>query len=66
MRRTQRRTLDSQQLQHAVGLRHQRLHLRYTARLSQAPFSTVARAFSTLGLRRLRNLEPKVSVQRYE
>lgn len=37
VRRTQRRTLDPQQLQHAVELRHQRLHLRHVARLVQAP-----------------------------
>lgn len=66
MRRTQRRTLDPQQLQHAVDLRHQRLHLRHIARLLQAPFSTVARTLSRLGLGRLRNLEPKPPVQRYE
>jgi len=66
VRRSQRRMLDPQQLQHAVDLRHQRLHLRHIARLLQAPFSTVARALSHLGLERLRNLEPKVPVQRYE
>jgi len=66
VRGTQRRTLDPQQLQQAVDLRHQRLHLRHIARLLQAPFSTVARALSRLGLGRLRNLEPKPPVQRYE
>jgi transposase InsO family protein len=66
VRRTQRRTLDPQQLQQAVDLRHQRLHLRHIARLLRAPFSTVARALSRLGLGRLRNLEPKPPVQRYE
>ena len=66
VRRTQRRTLDPQQLQQAVDLRHQRLHLRHIARLLQAPFSTVARALSRLGLGRLRNLDPKPLVQRYE
>jgi len=66
LRRTQRRTLNPQRLQHAVDLRHQRLHLRHIARLLQAPFSTVARALSRLGLGRLRNLEPKVPVQSYE
>ena len=58
--------LDPQQLQHAVELRHQRLHLRHITRLLQSPFSTVARALSRLGLGRLRNLEPKPPVQRYE
>ena len=46
IRRQQRRTLDSQHLQRAVELRHQRLHLRHIARL--------------------RNLDPKPPVQRYE
>ena len=66
VRRTQRRTFDPQQLQHAVELRHQRLHLRHIARLLAAPFSTVARVLNRLGLGRLRNLEPKPPVQRYE
>jgi transposase InsO family protein len=66
VRRTQRRTLDPQQQQHAVELRHQRLHLRHIARLLAAPFSTVARVLNRLGLGRLRNLEPKPPVQRYE
>ena len=66
VRRQQRRTLDSQHLQRAVELRHQRLHLRHIARLLAAPFSTVARALNRLGLGRLRNLDPKPPVQRYE
>jgi len=32
VRRSQRRTLDPQRLQHAVDLRHQRLHLNHIAR----------------------------------
>ena len=66
VRRHQRRMLDSQHLQRAFELRHQRLHLRHIARLLAAPFSTVARALNRLGLGRLRNLEPKPPVQRYE
>ena len=66
VRRTQRRTLDPQHLQRAVELRHQRLHLRHIARLLAAPFSTVARVLYRPGLGRLRNLEPKPPVQRYE
>jgi hypothetical protein len=58
VRRTQRRTLDPQQLQQAVDLRHQRLHLRHIARLLVVPFSTVARILSRLGLGRLRKLDP--------
>ena len=41
-RHSQRRSLDPQQLQQAVDLRHQRLHLRHIARLLAAPFSTEA------------------------
>jgi transposase InsO family protein len=66
VRRTQRLTLDPRHLQHAVELRHQRLHLRHISRLLAAPFSTVARALNRLGLGRLLNLEPKTPVQRYE
>ena len=66
VRRSQGRTLAPQQLQQAVDLRHQRLHLRHIARFLAAPFSTVARVLNRLGLGRLRNLEPKPPVQRYE
>jgi len=66
VRRTQRPTLDPQHLQRAVELRHQRLHLRHIARMLAAPFSTVAIALNRLGLGRLRNLDPKPPVQRYE
>ena len=52
VRRTQLRTLDSQQLQQAVDLRHLRLHLRHIARLGRAHFSSVARTLSRLGLGR--------------
>jgi transposase len=65
-RRTQRQTLDPQQQQQAVDLRNQRLHLRHIVRLLAARFSTVARALNRLGVGRLRNLEPKPTVQRYE
>jgi len=47
-------------------MRHQRLHLRRIARLLRAGFSTIARVLSGLGLGRLRKLEPKPLVQRYE
>ncbi|MFN9871976.1 MAG: helix-turn-helix domain-containing protein, partial [Cyanobacteriota bacterium] len=43
VRRTQRRTLDPQQLQHAVDLRHQRCTLRRIAKAVGAPLSTVGR-----------------------
>ena len=66
VRRTQRRTPDPQHLHRAVVLKHQRLHLRHLARLHDAPFSIVARVLNRLGLGRLRNLELKPPVQRYE
>jgi len=62
VRHTHRRTLEPQRLQHAEDLRHQRLHLRHTPRLLQAPFSTFAKVLSRLGLGRLRNLVAKVPV----
>ncbi len=46
----QRRTFDPKQRQHAVELRHQRLHLRHIAHLLRAPVSTDARPLSRLGL----------------
>jgi len=49
-----------------LDLRHQRLHLSHIAQLLKAPFSTVARALSRLGLGRVWNLELKPPVQRYE
>ena len=66
VRRTQRRTLDPHQLQQAVGLRHQRCTLRRIARVLKAPLSTVGRVMNALGLGRLRNLEPKAPVRRYQ
>lgn len=66
MRRTQRQTLEPQQLQRAMDFRHQRLHFEDIARLLQAPFFTVARVLSHLGLWRLRNLDPKPPMQRYK
>jgi len=66
VRRNQRRTLDPQQLQHAVDLRYQRCTLRRIAKAFGAPLSTVARAMEALGLRRLRNLDPRPPVQRYQ
>jgi len=64
VRRTQRRTLDPQQLQQAVDLRHQRCTLRRIAKTLQAPLSTVGRVMNALGLGRLRSLEPKPLVRR--
>jgi len=66
VRRTQRRTLDPQQLQQAVDLRHQRCTLRRIARALCAPLSTVGRLMKGLGLGRLKNLDPKRLVRRYQ
>ena len=63
---TQRRTLDPQQLQHALDLRHQRCTLRRIAKSLGSPLSTVGRVMKSLGLGRLGNLQPKVPVQRYQ
>ncbi len=52
-----RRTLDSQQLQQAVDLRHRRCTLRRIARQLLLPITTLARAMWRLGLNRLRNLD---------
>jgi transposase len=48
--RTQRWTLDPQQLLQAVDLRHQRCTLRRIARAIKAPLSTVGRVMNRLGL----------------
>jgi ribosomal protein S10 len=50
VRCTQRQTLDPKQLQQAVELWQQRLHLRHIARLLKVHFSTVVRALIQLGL----------------
>jgi hypothetical protein len=66
VRRTQRRTLGPQKLPHAVNLRHRRCTNRRIAKVVSSPLSTVATAIKALGLGRLRNLEPKPPVQRYQ
>jgi hypothetical protein len=66
VRRTQRRTLDPQQLQQAVDHRHQRCTLRRIAKALKAPLATVGRVMNALGLGRLRNLESRKPGQRYQ
>ena len=66
VRRTQRRTLDPQQLHRAVDLRHERCTLRRVARVLAAPLSTVGRVLKSLGLGRLKNLQPAEPVRRYQ
>jgi len=66
VRRTQRRTLDPQQLQQAVDLRHQRCTLRRISKALCAPLATVGRLMKDLGLGRLKNLDPKPPVRRYQ
>jgi hypothetical protein len=58
--------LSTQVLKQAVNPWHHRLHLRHLVRLLAGPFATVARALNNLGLGRLRNLDPKPPVQRFE
>lgn len=59
-------SVDPQQLQQAVELRHQRCTLRRIARLLLVPITTWARAMRRLGLDRLGNFDPKPPVQRYQ
>ncbi len=66
VRRTQRRTLDPQQQQRATALRHERCTMRRIAKALSAPLSTVGRLLKSLGLGRLRNLQPKEPVRRYQ
>jgi len=65
-RRTQRRTVDPQQLQQAVDLRHQCCTLRRIPRLLAAPLFTVVRTLKAMGLGRLKYLQPPVLVRRYQ
>ena len=66
VRRSKRRTLDPQRLQQAVDLRHQRCTLRRIARACQVPLSTIGRVMNGLKLGRLRELDPKPPVSRYQ
>jgi transposase InsO family protein len=66
VRRTQRRTLDPQRLQQAVDLRLERCTLRRIAGVLSVPLATVGRLMKGLGLGRLKNLDPKPPVRRYQ
>ena len=66
VRRTQRWTLDPQQLQRAVDLRHERCTRRRVARVLAPPLSTDGRVLKALGLGRLKNLKPAEPVRRYQ
>ena len=66
VRHTQRRTLDQQQQQQARALRHERSTMRRIAKDLAAPLSTVGRWLKTIGLGRLRNLQPREPVRRYQ
>ena len=50
VRRSQRRTLDPQQLQQSVDHRHQRCTFRRIAKALKAPLATVGRVMNALGL----------------
>jgi len=65
-RHTQRRTLDPQQLQQAVDLRHQCCTLRPIARLPAAALSIVERTIKAMGLGHLKDLQLPVPVRRYQ
>ena len=54
VRRTQRRTLDPQQMQQALDLRHQRCTLRRIAKVVGAPLSTLGRVTEACAQPRLR------------
>ena len=66
VRRIQRRTLDLRQQQQAKALRHERCTMRRIAKDLAAPLSTVGRWLKGIGLGRLRNLQPKAPVRRYQ
>jgi len=66
VRRNQRRTLDPQQQQQATALRHERCTMRRIAKALAAPLSTTGRWLKSMGLGRLKNLQPKEPVRRYQ
>jgi transposase InsO family protein len=66
VRRTQRRTLDPQKQQQATALRHERCNMRRIDKALAAPLSTTGRWLKSMGLGRLRNLQPKEPVRRYQ
>ncbi len=49
-----------------MALRHERCTLRRIAKNQAAPLSTVGRWLKTQGLRRLKNLQSKEAVRRYQ
>jgi len=68
VRRTQRRTFDpqQQQQQQATALRHERCTMVRIAKALAAPLSTTGRWLKSMGLERLKNLQPKEPVRRYQ
>ena len=66
VRSTQRRTLDPQQQHQARALRHERCTMRRIANDLAAPLLTVGRWLKAIGLGRLRNLQPREPVRRYQ
>jgi transposase InsO family protein len=64
--RAQRRTLDPAQQQQATALRHERCTMRRIARDLATPLSTLGRWLKAQGLGRLKNLQPKEPVRRYQ
>jgi len=66
VRSTQRRTLDPQQQHQARALRHERCTMRHIANDLAAPLLTVGSWLKAIGLGRLRNLQPREPVRRYQ
>jgi len=64
--RSQRRTLDSLQLQRVVDRRQEPYTLRSVAKVLAAPLSTVGRVLKAIGLGRVKNLQPAEPVRRYQ
>jgi hypothetical protein len=66
VRRWVRRTLDSAQQQQATALRHERCTMRRVARDLATALSTLGRWFKAQGLGRLKNLQLKEPIRRYQ
>jgi transposase len=66
VRRSQRRMLNPQQQQQARALRHERCTMLRFAKALAVPLSTTGRWLKSMDLGRLRNLQPKEPVRRYQ
>jgi transposase len=66
VRRSQRRMLNPQQQEQARALRHERCTMRRFAKALAVPLSTTVRWLKPMGLGRLRNMQPKEPMRRYQ